>query len=430
MTWIKVLPLMVQNQGIDFIDWVSLITLGLAPLIAHLAAGAPQPSYLTSTHPRWHDRICHYIPTSIVWRYAAITDRRIRSPGWDVPSVAAANALFWTSQGWNGSEKMASCSIDYCTYLPDTTRLEVLSWDFAKTLITTLQGLQAIYKLGGNPSAIGSLDATVDIIFSPLAILGLYRLSAALWLTNHFSFAPRNEVLALGGTRRLSLDSLLELPEKSASDAHFYRPTSYFPSRIFRAMFFLLMIALWVMLLFHTFGSFLAAYQSLSYLMCMVLYHLILIPSLFVIGYYFAKGMTTSTIIPCISATWYKIYSITIMSLMLGLFVISTLETRKTPCGTWTITGGFEGDYWSCKLGTLEFIRVDPGLEGDAFGIASTYSEAGVISKLEAGQFWVDNFTGSCIGTWSSDKRARSSALETVGTDGLVWPSPETGLKS
>ncbi|KAL1862991.1 hypothetical protein Daus18300_008146 [Diaporthe australafricana] len=423
----KVLPLLLQSEGIDFADWVSLITLGLAPLIAHLAAGAPQPSYLTSTHPRWHDRICHYIPTSIVWRYAAITDRRIRSSGWDIPSIAAANALFWTPRGWNGSEEMAACSMDYCTYLPETARVEVLSWDFAKTLIVTVQGIQAIYNLGGNTAGWGPVVASVDAVFSPLAILGLYRLSAALWLTNHFAFAPREQVLALGGTRRLSLDSLLQHTEKPASEVHAYRPTAYLPSRMFRSVFFLLMLTAWVMLLLHTFGSIFIqnSPQSVSYLVCIIFYHLILFPSLLVIGYYFVRGMATSTIIPCISSTWYKIYSVALMGLMVALVVVSSLETRKTPCGLWTVTGGFDGDYWACTLKDPEYIIVDPKPRGGAFGIASTFSDTKAELMLESGQYWVDNFTGFCVGTWSSDKRALSKTLEHIGTDGLMWPSPD-----
>lgn len=420
----KVLPPLLQNQGTDFTDWVSLTTLCLAPLIAHLAAGAPQPSYLTSTHPRWHDRICHCIPTSIVWRYAAITDRRIRSSNWDIPSTAAANALFWTPRGWDGSEKMAACSLEYCTYLPETTRVEVLSWDMAKTLIITLQGVQAIYDLGSNSSLDGPVEPTVDVIFSPLAILGMYRLFAALWLTNHFAYAPHNQALGPAATRRLSLDSLLEQPEQPASAVNCYCGTAYLPSRVFRLIFFGLMLFAWVALLWHTFGSVITKTQSLSFLICLILYHFILVPSLVVIGYYFARGMTTTTIIPCISATWYKIYSITVMVLMASLVAMSIVETRKTPCGVWTVTGGFDGDYWTCKSGDSEFIRVDPGLEGNAFGIASAYPNNTAGPVLEAGQFWVDNFTGSCMGTWSGEWRVRGTTLETVQADGLSWPSP------
>lgn len=134
--------------------------------------------------------------------------------------------------------------------------------------------------------------------------------------------------------------------------------------------------------------------------------------------------MTTTTIIPCISATWYKIYSITVTCLIVSLVAVSIIETRSTPCGIWTVTGGFDGDYWSCKSGDSEFIRVYPGLGGNAFGIVSTYSNDTVGPILEAGQFWVDNFTGACMGTWSGEWRMRGTTLETIQADGLSWPSP------
>lgn len=77
------------------------------------------------------------------------------------------------------------------------------------------------------------VEPTVDVIFSPLAILGMYRLFAALWLTNHFAYAPHNQALGPGATRRLSLDSLLEQPEQLAPavncycDKLFLRPLSH-----------------------------------------------------------------------------------------------------------------------------------------------------------------------------------------------------------
>jgi hypothetical protein len=75
----KISPLEVQNQGITFPDWIGILTLCFAPLIAHVLSGAPRPSYLSPTRPTWHDQLTHYNPTSILWRYAAITDRRIRA---------------------------------------------------------------------------------------------------------------------------------------------------------------------------------------------------------------------------------------------------------------------------------------------------------------------------------------------------------------
>ncbi|KAJ4297695.1 hypothetical protein N0V90_005590 [Kalmusia sp. IMI 367209] len=32
-----------QSNDIDFGDWITLLTLGLAPIIAHLVAGVPEP---------------------------------------------------------------------------------------------------------------------------------------------------------------------------------------------------------------------------------------------------------------------------------------------------------------------------------------------------------------------------------------------------
>ncbi|KAI1329930.1 hypothetical protein F5Y16DRAFT_59908 [Xylariaceae sp. FL0255] len=53
-------------------------------------------------------------------------------------------------------------------------------------------------------------------------------------------------------------------------------------------------------------------------------------------AYYFAKGRTASTIIPCISAAWYRIYTVVLITLAGLLFVISAVETRQTPCGKYS----------------------------------------------------------------------------------------------
>lgn len=71
-----------QSYNIPFDEWITLFTLSLAPLLPHIAAGVPLPSLLIDNkkaRPSWHDKICLYKPTSIRWRYTAITDRRIRA---------------------------------------------------------------------------------------------------------------------------------------------------------------------------------------------------------------------------------------------------------------------------------------------------------------------------------------------------------------
>ncbi|KAI1137161.1 hypothetical protein F5Y05DRAFT_388330 [Hypoxylon sp. FL0543] len=137
-------PFRFQSGDIPFSDWVSVITVSLAPLLAHIVAGVPEPTVLRLDEPRWHDRIGHYNPTSILWRYAAIADRRMRALKWDEGTLAATNSLFWTPKGWNGSEDMVTRALPYCTRLPRGSRLKLFSWETAKTIITTIQGSQAV----------------------------------------------------------------------------------------------------------------------------------------------------------------------------------------------------------------------------------------------------------------------------------------------
>jgi len=63
-------------------------------VIAHVVAGTPSATYLSRNHPRWHDYLCLYSPVSILWRYTAITGRRIRTRRWQPVDMAAANAIF------------------------------------------------------------------------------------------------------------------------------------------------------------------------------------------------------------------------------------------------------------------------------------------------------------------------------------------------
>ena len=80
----EIVPLTYLSGNITFNAWIDLITLSLAPLLAHLAGGAPRTTLIDDSipKPRWHDRMCHYNPTSVLWRYYAIADRRLRSTKW------------------------------------------------------------------------------------------------------------------------------------------------------------------------------------------------------------------------------------------------------------------------------------------------------------------------------------------------------------
>jgi hypothetical protein len=117
-----------NSQHVNISDSISLFTLCLSPRIAHLVAGVPEPgalhqqrmkcslifqpdmlSYPLSLHPpHWGDPVCHFDPTSILWRYFVILDRRLRCLNWSVSDVAASTAHFWIGNDQDSSEERIS----------------------------------------------------------------------------------------------------------------------------------------------------------------------------------------------------------------------------------------------------------------------------------------------------------------------------------
>lgn len=121
-------------------EYLSLLSLCLAPLFVYLTAGVPSPTILSfGKKPCWYDKVCHYNLTSIFWRYFAITERRVRTRCWDTASLSASNALFWTGHSWDGSEDMIEKSQSLCTRLPDNTHVHASSGSNTKTVIVLLQ---------------------------------------------------------------------------------------------------------------------------------------------------------------------------------------------------------------------------------------------------------------------------------------------------
>lgn len=131
--------------------------------------------------------MCLYNPTTILWRYLAIVDRRVRRRNWTAADMAASNAYFWTDDGWDGSEEMMVRSHAFCARTPSHNQTELLSTESLKTIIATLQGVQAITVMvrgvlatnGVGNQAFKSVIA-MDKIFYPLASFGVLRLFAAL----------------------------------------------------------------------------------------------------------------------------------------------------------------------------------------------------------------------------------------------------------
>lgn len=441
-----VLPFTYQSRDISFSDWVSLITLCLAPLVAHVAAGAPQPSYLTRRRlPKWHDLLCHYNPTSILWRYFAVTDRRLRAKHWDVADIAAANALFWTDAGWDGSEKVAEQSLSFCSRLPAHARTEIASWEMIKTIVVGLQAAQAFYSIGGSLFGPGTSNYifrfALDNMFLPIGCLGLYRFCAALWITDNFAFVDvsdpastavghrsilperqtiydRNK-LSVPETRievagRLSLDSFLDHPAAAEHHASRFFPTSRWLSRVLRICWIIPLLALTAFCIIYVAPwSFWNDREWIGWIMpasafTMVIFYLVVFAcSSLILLYYFIRGANTTTIIPCASMLWYKIYTIVISVMMVLVLVLVALETARTPCGSYSVWPPAQWHGTACPQRILP-VGQD---QGSGFGLAFRSRNSSETRGWMDNEFRVVNVTGFClVGNWS-DIAQRTAAF-------------------
>ena len=75
---INVSPLTFQSGGIAVSQCMSLATLCLAPLIAHIITGVPEPTYFSRRRPKWHENV-HLLASLYplaVRRYDRWTDSR------------------------------------------------------------------------------------------------------------------------------------------------------------------------------------------------------------------------------------------------------------------------------------------------------------------------------------------------------------------
>jgi len=342
-----------QSQEIHFNEWIELITLCLAPLIAHIIAGVPSPTFLNPKRPRWHERMGLFNPTSIIWRYFAIFDRRIRAKSWNALDMAASNAVFWANKGWDGSEEMIRNSREYCLRQPARTHIDFFSGTAAKTLIVTLQGFQAIYTLLlGITSPKSNKYANLmafSYIFVPLAIFGLLRLPVAFWLAEDYSFAnfdtretsdtsieslqENEQKRAIASETEYSTTSLLGLDSVAEEDS-FHSANSWRGIAV-RAFFLALLTPLWGITLYYLSPSNGRVYTTTT-LLINLFYLTFLTGTILILLIYFSCGVSRTTIIPCVISVWYKVYTGFLLAFIVVIMIIAGLETRKTPCGTYT----------------------------------------------------------------------------------------------
>ncbi|KAF2093223.1 hypothetical protein NA57DRAFT_48585, partial [Rhizodiscina lignyota] len=330
-----------ESKDISFDEWIMLLTLCLAPLIAHLVAGVPTPTYLQAKRPSWHERTGLFNPTSVIWRYFSIMDRRARS--WNPLELAASNAVFWTNKGWNGSEEMIEESSNYHLRLPAKTHIDLISGTAAKTLIVTLQGVQSIYTLTMGMAHPGSnnygYSVSIQSVFLPLAIFGLFRLPVACWLAEDYSFA-NFDMLNLSCAQRASLE--LKQTTRAIESLLPAREDTFLPTKSIQGIL-VRTTCITVLIIFWGFAAYyIIPFQgttndfSVTTLLIDIFYLFFLTVTIAVLSYYFWHGSSRSTIILCMSHMWYKVYTLSLFAFIIVIITIAALETRKTPCGTYT----------------------------------------------------------------------------------------------
>lgn len=355
-------------------DWLSILTLCFAPLIAHVIAGVPIVVRRCPDPLSWLDYLCLYNPTTIVWRYLAIADRRIRyHRTWSTADMAASNALFWTSQGFDGSEEMMWQSRAFCTRAPSRNHTDLVSTDALKTLITTLQGIQAlvvlirgILAMAGIGNQFFNSTIAMDTIFYPLSLFGLLRLFAAPWLTEEYSYAEHGHFMGKIGSSQPNSHTSLSYPppptaeEGDASTKQSFtagntssmallepdtpRPTGKsYPTTILRACYVLLMFGIlaicicYIVPVSDNIYFLKQASSSVLWLTALLYIFFSAMTILLLIIYLIRTRRTTITVIPCIHTWWYRTYTLVLVAAMITLIVLSGVYTRRTPCGKLTV---------------------------------------------------------------------------------------------
>jgi hypothetical protein len=365
-----------QSQHILFQDWFDYITLCFAPLIAHIVGGVSSPILIPSDSkpPSWSACLPHYNPISVVWRWYAIADRRFRAYNWDAADMAACNAVFWDSEKarWDGSEQIMLRSRAWLIKVPKQTYVPLLSASSLTTIVLTLQGVQASFIIFSpfNRDSTYHIGQGLPNVFIAIAILGLMRLPAALWLSDDYGYLDRAQ--KAGGSGRNAVETsaatmkevgghLLELEPRTSKRANathttaIVSPLSTALSNLsevtttderrlhfshsslglaYRVWWFLSITGLLSAAAVSTSRLIWAyprsfRYISLSHLLTNILYFVISTACVLITSTYIFLGRTTSTLIPCIHATWYKMFTVVLAALGLVIVLVAALETRQ-----------------------------------------------------------------------------------------------------
>jgi hypothetical protein len=266
--------------------------------------------------------------------------------------MAASNVAFWTGTQWDGSEEIMIRSRASLNQCPSRSRVSLLSVSTIGTFIITIQGIQAFYELAQQMQTKVVLIQAIAGLFIPLAIGSLFRLPAALWLSNDFGYdtaidESKNLVLEFTRTRSKGYRQLTDDEMRPGGTGqidyseynHLLRPQKYIPAILFRAA---LLIFIAALIFGFGLGHILSQSRGMSEsfnaskLSIHVTYLVMLVVLCLLCLWYFFRGYATTTLIPCVNSLWYTIFTVFWYCLVIVAFVINSLEMRRTSCGVYT----------------------------------------------------------------------------------------------
>lgn len=194
----------------------------------------------------------------------------------------------------------------------------------------------------------------LDSTFLPIAVLGILRFLPALWLSDEYDFtlelsetgwAPKGELDGISMSDFGTSDNIW----KATKSLGYYLPHRFWPDQLLRILTVVFILLLWLICFIYMwpwiFGS---QVEVLTFTMNLM-YQVLLGGTTLIFSFYFVLSkVTTSTTIPCINSLWYKGYTAIVFGLMILAVGLTAIETRKTPCGSYTtrlVDGGYSDLY-------------------------------------------------------------------------------------
>ena len=362
-----------QCSSISFPQWISILTLCLAPLITHIVFGFEEPIVLSTRHPHWHDRLTQFNPITIIWRWYAIVYRRIRARSWDRADMAASNAVFWDGQGWCGSEQLMAESRAWATKLPEQTHVNWLSGSTLATIAMTLQGVSALITLmregdWHNPGV------PLTQVFNAVAVLSFTRLPASIWLSNEYGYevpaaklksrpssremvplthgptgnsaqSPLPKDRSQGTSRQLLVSNTANgdqtIRRKPLPQTSRLQPHTILSARLWTAWSLVSLIGICAYGIYSSIiaisppGHPFTIITTASALTTRMLYFTLTTSGCCIFVTYILKGRLAETVVPCMNALWYKMLNALLVGLALTSGIISALETKALSNGNY-----------------------------------------------------------------------------------------------